>query len=190
MKNLLSLKYRAGLDKVWARGERAILYMNRIHFEPIQNAVNTIIEEVTPMDNNGVHLCVSLATSDALAQFMEHPPRWLTAIVFPLHEEVKGYMLSSSQRLFSNVHANSDPLIVRDIETKLYLNPKIAEDRIWMPGNEYVPNRIDGMILFRKNPYDRAKDYPGFEHFKAYDPLILRACCSRCSLRRRDVPIG
>jgi len=63
---------------------------------------------------------------------------------------------------FTNVHQDTDPLIVKNIEG-IYLHPTRHDPILRLTGNRYICNSITGAYLFKENPLKETNKYPGFE---------------------------
>jgi len=88
----------------------------------------------------------------------------LSLIVYPSKGEIGRYDLNPREQFFSNAHMDPDPLVVKGIKMGFHVHSKITEAFIHI-GSGGVPNTVKGLILFKKNPFEKLDHYTGFNEF-------------------------
>ena len=95
----------------------------------------------------------------------------LVLIIFP-SEDIESYVLNPDEEFFSNVHQNSDPIIINCVYG-LHIHPRKTDEFIGLKGDGWVPNKIRGALLFRKSPLEDVSRYHGFKELIEYDSDFL-----------------
>lgn len=173
MENLGSIKYRPDLNQIYLGSKKVIRFFERFDPEKVVQFMQLILSGITPTKElEDVHLEAFLASHDRLRQFREDYSRILSLVVYPREGEVKQFRLNSKTKLFSDIHRNSDPLTVKQLDYGVHIHPKKTEDYVWIDyKNQSVPNRITGGLFFKQNPFRNIDIYEGFIDFAKLDPF-------------------
>lgn len=164
--NICSIKYLPTLNKVNTWNSRGRIFLDIDRLELFRKCLDTFFEEIIPSKKGeGIQLGYFYSSAYHLDKFIETPFTGFTLLIFPSKGEIKKYVLNKEEEFLTNIHNNPDPIIISDIKTKLYLHPKKDENFLYVANRKSIPNRIFGAILFKHNPIEKPKLYPGFEEF-------------------------
>ena len=142
--------------------ERAQVAMNRL--------LKKVVLDVIPEEGWGdVSLEAFLSIQDPMGFFLRTVPSVQSMLFFPQSGRIKEYKLNPKQEFFSNAHQDIDPIVVANFREPVFLKQSDPVSHIWAHGGKYVHNVINGVILFKQNPFQNPNSYPGFKEFQDYD---------------------
>jgi len=170
MENIGSITYRPDLNQMSiprSCSRKALRFFERFDPEKVKTFVGLVLLGIEPIRKpEDVHLEAFLAESWRVETFREYSPRGLGLVVYPRQGEIKTFYLNPETKFFSDNHTNPDPLTITTLEYGLHIHRTRTEDYLWVGHTDKsVPNRITGGLLFKTNPFEHPRRYPGFDKF-------------------------
>jgi hypothetical protein len=163
--NIGSIQYVWELNK-WDSNKinnKGKAFLNKNRPELFKKCLNTFLERIDSKEGD-----IHLRYFYAYFSHLEDVPSF-SLLIFPSSGEID-YILNKEGNFFTNIHKNPDPIIINDIQTGLYISNDRTDSHLYYGYNNkfMVPNRIYGVVLFRKNPVENKSQYENFEEFLNY----------------------
>lgn len=171
LESVVKIKYNPDFNSVLIRSRRVRLFLENISQEVTDHFLRVVLDNVISEDDCGVHLNCCLGSGPAVSNFSISEDgrsigdmNALSMLVFPRFGKIKKYILNPKSAFFSNIHQDSDPVLVTEIEEGIPLHSKITGDFLYFGRDNYVPNMIKSGLLFKED----IKKYVGFEEYLKY----------------------
>ena len=123
--------------------------------------VARFFNEIISEDGSDLHL-ISFFVRPSFNFHFSAYDRTLNIVLFPRSGAIKKYTIKSVLDCFSNIHKESDPLILRHIDYPniVRVGGTLEENINSEEEFTYSPQDIRGALLFKKNPWHNAHNYP------------------------------
>jgi len=163
--NISSIQYLFELNN-WPKNftDKDIAFLNKNRPELFRKCLDTFLAKIVTTDGSDVNL--RYFYTRALGEYMEDASYGLTLLIFPASGEIKKYCLNPKGNFFTNLHKNPDPILIKMIKMGLFIHPEQKDDSFYYHRQrKTVPNRINEVLLFKRNPVENKRLYEGFEDF-------------------------
>lgn len=164
MEGVERIIYTPSLNKIAIHHAKISTFYDNMHIDVVKKCLSVILEKIEAASDEELIIDSFLAHYSYLQIIDDSIQTHLGLLLYPKHGKVKHYFLNPKEDFFSNVHMQGDPLIVRDIQTGLHVHPRRTEDILEFR-RFAVSNRIEGALLFKRNPFEDLDYYEGFREF-------------------------
>jgi len=168
MKNLGRINYKSEFNRTFVQGGNGQYFLEKRGTEAISKYIRRILDKVTMVEENGdVQLTTFLATESALEGLL--PLRdVMSVIVFPTYGEVKKYGLKRNGPFYSDLHKQTDPLLVTGLRSPIVLSSEELNWNIGLANHETAPNHLSGGVFLKYDPTKEPERYKWFKHLMAW----------------------